>query len=113
MSFATFTNRSAIGLIVSFATIVAARTSVAQSGYGYLSAPARSYSPPLVCGSYHASTAAEGYLRGRAAVIDSLGNFEVNDGQAEILREQGRALNRENNLKQTEALQSQLKMWSD
>src|SRR5215813_5183369 len=62
---------------------------------------------------YHASTAAEGFLRGQAAVIDSLGNFEVNDAQAGILREQGRALNRENDLKQTEALLQQKKMWDD
>jgi hypothetical protein len=46
-------------------------------------------------------------------VIDSLGNFEVNDAQAGILLEQGRALNRENNLRQTEALQLQKKMWED
>jgi hypothetical protein len=46
-------------------------------------------------------------------VIDSLGNFEVNDAHAGILREQGRALNRENDLKQTEALLLQKKMWDD
>src|SRR5262245_15068993 len=58
-------------------------------------------------GDYHASTAAEGFLRGKAAVIDAIGNFEVNDAQAAILREHARALDRENDLKQTEALQLQ------
>jgi hypothetical protein len=68
---------------------------------------------PFSYGSYHASTAAEGYLRGRAAVIDAIGNFEVSDAQAQILREHARSLDRENDLKQTEALHLQKKMWND
>lgn len=67
----------------------------------------------MVHSSYHASTVAEGFLRGRAAVIDAVGNFEVNDAQAGILLQQERALNRDNNLKQTEALHLQKKMWED
>jgi hypothetical protein len=113
---AVFTNRFFAGLFVSFATLLATGTAVGQSS-GY-EGGSEHHSHPFVYGygsygSYHASTAAEGYLRGRAAVIDALGNFEVNEAQAGILREQGRALDRENDLKQTEALHLQKKMWED
>ena len=113
---ATFTNRFLAGFFASFATLLAAGIAVGQSSYGSESAPVHSY--PFSYGygsfgSYHASTAAEGFLRGRAAVIDAIGNFRVNDAQAGILREQGRALDRENDLKQTEALHLQKKMWED
>src|SRR5204863_3607999 len=100
----TFTNRLFAGFFVSFATLLAAGTAVGQSSSGY-EGMAGHHSHPVSFGyggydSYHASTATEGFLRGRAAVIDALGNFEVNEAQAGILREQGRALVRENNLKQ-------------
>jgi hypothetical protein len=109
----TFTDRF-FGLSASFALVLAAGTAFGQSSSSSEGGSMKSYSS---YGSgyggygYHASTAAEGFLRGQAAVIDSLGNFEVNDAQAGILREQGRALNRENDLKQTEALLVQKKMW--
>jgi hypothetical protein len=61
----------------------------------------------------HSSTAAEGYMRGEAAVIQALGNYELATSQASILFEQGRALNRENDLKQTQALLTQQQMWRD
>jgi hypothetical protein len=113
----TFTNRYFAGFFVSFTTLVAAGTAVGQSSSRY-EGMAEHHSRSVSYGyggydSYHASTAAEGFLRGRAAVIDALGNFEVNDAQAGILCEQGRALVRENNLKQTEALLIQKKMWED
>src|SRR6476619_4069532 len=112
-----FTNRFLAGFFVSFASLLAAGNVVGQSSYGSESGPmqvSRPISYGYGCyGSYHASTASEGFLRGRAAVIDALGNFEVNDAHAGILLEQGRALNRENNLRQTEALQLQQKMWED
>src|SRR3954453_19023453 len=114
---ASFTNRFFAAFFVSFATLLAAENAVGQSSYGSESGPMQvshpfsyGYGP---YGSYHASTAAEGFLRGKAAVIDAVGNFEVNDAQAQILREHARALDRENNLKQTEALQLQKKMWND
>src|SRR6476620_5694813 len=113
---ATFTNRFFAGLFVSFATLLAVGNAVGQSPSGNEGGMMNSYGSSYgygSYGSYHASTAAEGFLRGRAAVIDALGNFEVNDAHAGILLEQGRALNRENNLKQTEALQLQKKMWDD
>lgn len=113
MLLAIITHRSVAGLVISFLTLFVARTSVAQSGYVHDQPAMQAYPVSFGAGYYHASTAAEGFLRGRAAVIESLGNYEVSDSQAGLLREQGRALNRENNLKQTEALHSQKKMWSD
>src|SRR5215207_7629556 len=111
-----FTNRFFGGLFVSFATLLAAGNAVGQSS-GY-EGGSEHHSHPFAHGygfyvSYHASTAAEGFLRGKAAVIDAIGNFRVNDAQAAILREQGRALDRENDLRQTEALHIQKKMWED
>src|SRR5690348_13771257 len=98
----------------SLASILVAGVAFGQSSssYGHESM-GQSYGYGYGGYGYHASTAAESFLRGQAAVIDSLGNFEVNDAQAGILREQGRALNRENDLKQTEALLQQKKMWDD
>jgi hypothetical protein len=61
----------------------------------------------------HSSTAAEGFMRGQSAVIQALGNYELATSQASILGEQSRALNRENDLKQTQALLTQQKMWRD
>jgi hypothetical protein len=114
---ATFTNRLFAGLFVSFATLAATGNAVGQSSHGAEGGSAHHFQPTSFgygsYGSYHASTAAEGYLRGRAAVIDAVGNFKVNAAQAAILREHGRALDRENNLKQTEALHFQKKMWED
>lgn len=115
---ATFTNRFFAGVFVSLATLLAAGTAVGQSSSGYEGGSEHhahpfSYGYGGSYGSYHASTAAEGFLRGKAAVIDAIGNFRVNDAQAVILREQGRALDRENDLKQTEALHLQKKMWED
>jgi hypothetical protein len=61
----------------------------------------------------HSSTAAEGFLRGKAALIQSLGNFELSASQAQILRQQARWLDRENDLKQTIALHTQTQMWAE
>ena len=82
---AIFTNRVFAGLFVSFAALLATGTAVGQSSSGYEGGMVNSHSPSYgygSYGSYHASTAAEGFLRGRAAVIDALGNFKVNDAQA-------------------------------
>lgn len=70
---------------------------------------------PTGCGYVHShsSTAAEGYLRGKAAVIDALGNFRLADSQSAILFEQARALDRENDLRQTQALHAQQAMWRE
>ena len=120
MSVATFIHRFTAGFLTSFATLLAS-TAVAQSGHGYSNRQVAtgygmdgSYSGASSYGGNNgSSTAAESFLRGRAAVIEGLGNYELHDSQAGILREQARALDRENNLKQTEALLAQKKMWSD
>jgi hypothetical protein len=117
MSVAIFTQRIVAGLFITIGSLLAAGTVAAQSQYSCeggsgISGHARFYSGGGSYG-YHSSTAAEGYLRGRAAVIDALGNFAVLDSQAAILQQQARALDRENDLKQTEALLTQKKMWAD
>jgi hypothetical protein len=61
-------------------------------------------------GGFHASTALEGALIGKAAVIDSVGRFRVNDAQANILNEQARALDRENDLLQVQAFHARLEI---
>jgi hypothetical protein len=68
---------------------------------------------PVDMGHYedHASTYAEGVQRGRAAVIQALANYQLSESQAEILREQAWALDRENRLQQTQALFAQLDMF--
>lgn len=62
---------------------------------------------------HHSSTAAEGFLRGKAAVIQAQGSFRLTESQAQILRQQARWLDRENDLLQTQALLAQKKMWND
>lgn len=62
---------------------------------------------------HHSSTVIEGAQRGRAAVIQAQGNYLLDSSQAAVLRQQARALYRQNNLKQTEALYSQEAMWDD
>ena len=59
----------------------------------------------------HCSTAFEGSLRGRAAVIHAWGNYYINRAQALILREQARALYRENRVKLTQALYFRQELW--
>src|SRR3954471_18148706 len=100
--FALRTSIALTGLLVSTISIAQSTCSYGSGScssggmnYGSYGYPGGSYSR-----SYGASTAAEGYLNGRAAVIDALGNFEVNDAQAAILNQHARALDRENNLKQ-------------
>ena len=120
MSVATFIHRFTAGFLTSFATLLAS-TAVAQSGHGYSNRQVAtgygmdgSYSGASSYGGNNgSSTVAESFLRGRAATVEALGNYELHDSQAGILREQARALDRENNLKQTAFLLAQKKMWSD
>src|SRR4051812_13675614 len=99
MSLVTKTSRFIGGLVITFATSLAVKTSIAQSEFTYDSAPPPATDQPVED------------LQGRAAVIDALGNYEINRRQAEIFGEQARGLRRENNLQQTVALQQQLKIW--
>ncbi len=75
--------------------------------------PATPYPVEMGFTQHHSSTVIEGAQRGRAAVIQALGNYQLDESQAEILREQARALDRENCLKQTRALHAQLELWSN
>jgi hypothetical protein len=61
----------------------------------------------------HSSTAYEGWQRGRAALIQAFGNYELSHSQSLILDQQERWIERENDLLQTKALHEQQKMWSD
>src|SRR3954452_7646320 len=110
--FAQFSTLAAFILAAGF-TLVS--SSSAQPGYSNSPETTQTvhHGTSFGYGHYHASTAAEGFLRGRAAVIEAVGEFEVNDAQAQILREHARALDRENDLKQPEAVHLQKKMWND
>ncbi len=61
----------------------------------------------------HSSTAAEGYLRGKAAVIDAVGSFLLAESQAAILFEQARSLDQQNDVNQTKALHAQQALWRE
>jgi hypothetical protein len=119
MSVAAITNRIAVALVL-LTTLLSVSASWAQSTSLSDRRPmvvtypaASSYPVAWGYGGYHASTAAEGVLNGRAALVDELGNYDLDDAQAGILREQARAMDRENDLKQTKALEAQKKMWED
>jgi hypothetical protein len=116
MSSANFTYRFVVGFIFSSTIAIVASPSHAQSGnmgYGHSMGGSYAGSSDYGYGYGHASTAAEGYLRGKAAVIDAIGNFKVNSSQAEILSEQARTINLDNNLKQTVTVQAQRKLIDD
>lgn len=75
----------------------------AQSDYGESRPPGPFHQPvsplpPELAFSYHhASTAAEGWLRGWAQVIHAVGNYWLSRSQSDILAEQSRWLNLTNN----------------
>jgi len=102
-----------------FALLATAAVGFAQTPENYTPTPGPIHQPvspyPVEFGftQHHSSTAAEGYLRGKAAVIQAIGNFRLSESQAEILRQQARALDRENDLQQTAALLTQKKLWED
>jgi hypothetical protein len=67
-------------------------------------------------GSYSApygfsSTAFEGAQRGRAALVDAWGNYELNVSQAAINWQQARDLDRINDLEQAAALNTKREIW--
>ncbi len=104
----------------SIVVALVAATGFAQTPEDYINTPPgpfhRPVSPyPIELGytQHHASTATEGFLRGKAELIQAWGNFHLSTSQAAILQQQARWLDRENDLKQTQALLAQKKMWSD
>jgi hypothetical protein len=109
------------GLVLAILMVAATGRASAESDpsdYTY-TAPTAFHQPvsplPVELGftQHHSSTAAEGFMRGEAAVIQAQGNYELATSQASIMFEQSRALNRENDLKQTEALLAQQNMWRE
>jgi hypothetical protein len=119
--FAAASSSRTLTLAISLATTLACGTCFGQSvGYSHGSMPMGPVYPAMPAysgysgyGNSHSSTLAEGILNGSAAVIDATGRYNLNTSQAEIYDQQARALDRENDLKQTEALLAQKKMWSD
>ena len=112
------TSQVVVGVSVAFILFLVVSTGFAQSTYEYNDSisfhpPVNPYPVEMGFSQDHSSTAAEGFQRGRAALIQALGNYEVSTSQAEILREQNRGLRRDNDLKQTEAMHAQQKMWVD
>jgi hypothetical protein len=106
-------------LIASSAALVVVSTALAQAPEDYSKTPPGPFHQPVAplpaefgFAQDHSSTAAEGFLRGKSAVIHALGNFELAKSQADILNQQARWLDRENDLKQTAALIAQKKMWA-
>jgi hypothetical protein len=120
MTRSTKTNRAASCFAAAIVTLIAGSTLFAQSAYNYDDTlPGPNYQPtpqyPVEMGftQHHSSTAEEGARRGRAAEIQAAGIYEVQKSQAAVLNEQARWLNRENDLKQTQALQAQEEMWRE
>jgi hypothetical protein len=116
----TLTNQRRVNKLSSLAIVIvlaSAGAIVAQPGSDPAESPIfRPVSPnPVEMGfsQHHSSTVIEGAQRGRAAVIQAYGNYQLDVSQAAVLRQQARALNRQNNLKQTEALYAQEAMWDD
>lgn len=117
MSLAFTTRRFVFGF-AAFGMLIASSRVFAQSspshGSGYSGDHhSMDYGGGYGSEGYYSSTVGEGLLRGSAALVDSLGNFDVREAQSAILQEQARALTRENNLKQTAALVAQKKIWTD
>jgi hypothetical protein len=105
--------------VIFIAILAGSRVAVADSDpsdYQYTSPtefhqPVSPYPVEMGFSQDHSSTAFEGAQRGNAAVIQALGNLQLAESQAQILRQQARALDRDNDLRQTEALHLQQKMW--
>ncbi|HEX5471620.1 MAG TPA: hypothetical protein VFW73_07020, partial [Lacipirellulaceae bacterium] len=118
----TFTHQSRVGrlsLCGLAIVLVSASAAAAQSDpNAALSFHGPVYQPvspnPVEMGftQHHSSTAFEGAQRGRAAIIQAMGNYQLDASQAAILRQQARAMDRENDLKQTQALHAQKEMWN-
>ncbi len=106
------------GLMLAGGPVVAEENEPSRARYEFTS-PAAFHQPvaplPAELGfaQDHSSTAAEGFLRGKAAVIHAIGNLQLAESQSAILFEQARSLDRENDLKQTQALHAQQLLWRE
>ncbi len=105
---------SAVAVILLSASVVSAQSdpTAALSYQGPYYQPASPNPVELGFTQHHSSTAIEGARRGKAALVQAWGNYELDESQSEILRQQARALDRENDLKQTQALHAQIAMWN-
>lgn len=121
MSRTLLTNGCRLGIAMTIVTLAGGSAAVAQSKparYEYTSPtefhqPVSPYPVEMGFSQHHSSTAFEGAQRGRAAVIQAWGHYQLSESQARILRQQARALDRENDLRQTEALHAQQAMWRE
>ena len=116
----TFIHRGTGSAVFAVMMLLASRAALAQSDYEYNDKPPGPFHQPVSpfpvemgFSQNHSSTAAEGFQRGRAALIQAWGNLQLSESQAEILWEQSRWLNRENDLKLTQALGAKQQMWRD
>jgi hypothetical protein len=112
--------RGTASFIFTVMMVLAASAAMAQSDYQYNDKPPGPFHQPVTpypvemgFSQDHSSTAAEGFQRGRAALIQAWGNFQLSASQAQILWEQARWMDRENDLKQTQALAARQIMWRE
>src|SRR5262245_60539088 len=98
MSFATKSNRTLVGLLFVTATFIAASSVYAQSDFTSDNATASTSGPS----GYDPGSVLQGQaavINSQAAALDSLGNYEINRSQSDILSEQARNARLDNNLK--------------
>jgi hypothetical protein len=92
---------SANGLfMLTTGAVVLALSAAAAHAQGI--AVSAAYGMPFYGGGGHASTAAEGYANGMAAMVQSAGSYNLNTSQAAINLETARSQNLDNNLKGTQ-----------
>jgi len=94
MSATKTTMLTLVALTLTATAVVAEDYMAGEYGHRYRAPYANGFYAPY--GGYHASTALEGALRGKAAVIDAAGRFNRNTAEAAILAEQARTLQLEN-----------------
>lgn len=96
------------GLSILSAVLFASAAQAQTSGFYQ---PVSPYPVEMGHWQHHSSTALESALRGRAAMIQALGNYRVQDSQARILEEQARSLYYDNDVKKTETLYRKKYLW--
>ena len=86
---------------LNFAATIATVFALAGSAYAQGIAVSAAYGTPFYGGS-HASTAAEGYANGMAAMVQSAGSYNLNTSQAAMNLESARSQALDNDLKGTQ-----------
>jgi hypothetical protein len=105
----------AVLAVAAVATAAAAQTEPGSYGEppGPFHQPVAPYPVEMGFSQHHSSTFAEGWSRGRAALVQAEGNFRLSQAQAGVINEQGRWINRINDLEQTRALYAQQELWRE